>query len=80
MEHSGNIGPKYAIRLRDLREWHRVTARCLQCSHAVEFGGDFLAWERPPTTFLTELEPKLRCTRCGNRQGNTLAVRMVSRN
>jgi hypothetical protein len=80
MEQSANIGPKYAIRLRDLRQWHRITARCFRCSHTYEFTADFLAWERPKHTRLTELEPKLRCTRCGNHQGNTLAVRAMSRN
>ncbi len=80
MEHNGNIGPRYAIRLRDLRAWHRIVARCFACSHAAEFKSDFLAWERPPHSFLTELEPKLRCTRCGNRKGNTLTVRAMERN
>jgi hypothetical protein len=80
MEHSENTGPKYAIRLRDLRQWHRITARCFQCSHTYEFTADFLAWERSPHSFLTELEPKLRCTRCGNRKGNTLEVRAMPRN
>jgi hypothetical protein len=43
MEQSENIGPKYAIRLRDLRQWHLITARCFQCSHTYEFTADFLA-------------------------------------
>ncbi len=49
MEHPENIlGPKYSIRMRDLRHWHIVTASCLQCRHQTEFTGDFLAWERSP--------------------------------
>jgi hypothetical protein len=72
MEHSENIGPKYAIRLCDLRAWHRITARCFKCSHSYEFTGDFLAWERPEHTRLTELQPNLRCSVCGNREDNTL--------
>ena len=81
MEHPENIlGPKYAIRMRDLRHWHIVTAECLQCRHETEFTGDFLAWERSPHTYLTDLQRKLRCTRCGNREGNTLSVRMAARN
>ena len=80
MEHSGNIGPKYAIRLGHLRAWHIVTARCFKCRHETKFTGDFIAWERSPHTYLTELQPKLRCTRCQNRVGNTLNVRVVSRN
>ena len=80
MEQNGNIGPKYAIRLADLREWHIVTATCFRCRHQTELSAGFLAWERVPHTYLTELERKLRCTRCGNRQGNTLSVRLVPRN
>ena len=79
MEHSENIDPKHAIRMRDLRHWHIVSARCLQCRHETEFTGDFLAWERSPHAYLTDLQRKLRCTRCGNREGNTLSVRMAAR-
>ena len=79
MEHSENIGSKYAIRLGHLHAWHIVTARCFQCRHEAEFTGDFIAWERPPHTYLTGLQPKLRCTQCGNRAGNTVTVRMVAR-
>ena len=80
MEYSENIGPKYAI-LGDLRHWHIVTARCFKCRHErTEFTGDFIAWERPPHTYLTELQRKLRCTQCGNRAGNMLTVRMAARN
>jgi hypothetical protein len=25
------LGPNYAIRLGDLREWHRIEARCFRC-------------------------------------------------
>ena len=79
MEQTENIGPKYAIQLGDLRRWHIVTARCLRCRHEAEFTGDFIAWERPAHSRLTDLEPKLRCTRCQNRVGNTLSVRRAER-
>ena len=32
VEQSENIWPKYAIRLRDLHDWHNVTARCFKCA------------------------------------------------
>jgi predicted PurR-regulated permease PerM len=35
---------------------------------------------RPPYTRLLDLERKLRCGSCGNRQGNTLTVAMAPRN
>jgi hypothetical protein len=31
MERTQNIGPRYAIRLADLHNWHVVTATCLFC-------------------------------------------------
>ena len=40
----------------------------------------FIAWERPAHTFLVDLQPKLRCTHCQNREGNTLSVRAMERN
>jgi hypothetical protein len=79
MEQNKNIGPKYAIRLADLREWHVVTATCFQCQRQARLPATTLAWERPPYTYLTELERKLRCTQCGNRQGNTLSVSLMAR-
>jgi predicted nucleic-acid-binding Zn-ribbon protein len=75
-----NFGPKYAIRLSDLREWHIVTVTCFKCRYEAELTAGFLKWERPPHTYLTELERKLRCSHCGNREGNTLAVRAAPRN
>jgi hypothetical protein len=42
MEQKGNIGPKYAIRLADLRDWHIVTATCFRYRHQVEFTAGFL--------------------------------------
>ena len=80
MEQNKNIGPKYAIRVGDLHEWHIVMARCFKCGYQARIGSDVLAWERPPHTHITELERKLRCTRCGNRTGNTLSVTTVPRN
>jgi hypothetical protein len=35
---------------------------------------------RPPYTKLLDLERKLRCSSCGNHQGNTLSVSMAPRN
>ena len=80
MRQSANIGPQYAIRPRSSSgDWYRITALRFQCSYTYDFTGDFLAWERPEHTRLTELQPKLRCTLCGNREDNTLTVRALPR-
>ena len=76
MEHIKNIlGPKYAIRVGDFRHWHVATATCLCCRRSAEMAGACPAWERPPYTHLVDLQRKLRCTHCGNGEGNSLSAR-----
>ncbi len=41
--------------------------------------GDFLARGRDPHTYLIDLQPKLRCTDCGNRTDNMLTARAMPR-
>lgn len=56
MEQTENISSKHAICLADLREWHVVTATCFKCGYQGRLTAGYLAWERPPHTYLTELE------------------------
>ena len=67
MEHSENIGPSmrsdWAISAPGTSSPHDASS----AGHETDFTGDFIAWERPPHTDPTELQPKLRCTQCGNR-------------
>ena len=42
MEQTENIGPKHAIRLADLREWHIVTATCFKCGYQNELTACFI--------------------------------------
>ena len=80
MEQNENIPPRYAIRLRDLREWHVVTATCFRCRRQTILPTSVLTWERASYTHLLDLERKLRCTHCGNRCDNRLSVRAAPRN
>ena len=80
-------GTKERTSARSTRSAWRICAsgtssprRASECRHQTELTTGFLTWERVPHTYLTDLERKLRCTRCGNRQGNTLSVRLVPRN
>lgn len=78
------LGPAYAVRLGDLRPWHAIEARCFECRHVgrlapktvkrllAEFKGEF--------TPVLQLQRRLRCRECGNRQLNTLAVVLLERN
>jgi hypothetical protein len=86
MEHNRNIPPRYAIRLDDLRAWHVIVATCPLCQKRTHIcqkrthiDARLLQHGRPPYTRLLDLERKLRCTSCGNRQGNTLSVTMAPR-
>jgi hypothetical protein len=80
MEQNKNIPPRYAIRLGDLRHWHRITATCFKCGHHSDLPASFLAWDRSPHTYLSDLQRKLRCSHCGNRVDNTFSVKAAPRN
>lgn len=80
MEQNRNVGPRHAIRLSDLCEFHIVIATCPRCRRQTDITPGFLTWDRAPGTLLVELQRKLYCTHCGNRKGNTLSVRMAPRN
>jgi hypothetical protein len=80
MEQTENSDPPSSLRLSDLRAWHIVTATCPRCHRQTDLTVSGLAWERPANTRLTDLARHLRCTHCGNREGNTFAVRAAPRN
>jgi hypothetical protein len=80
MEQRGNIPPRYAIRLEDLRAWHVIIATCAACRNRAHIDVRLLQHGRPPYTKLLDLERTLRCSICGNRHGNTLSVSMAPRN
>ncbi len=79
MEHRGNIPPRYAIRLGDLRHWHVVTVTCPACGHKGRVDAATLGRGRPDHARLIDLERKLRCRGCGNRDDNRILVTMASR-
>jgi hypothetical protein len=80
VERSKNIPPRYVIRLDDLRAWHVIFATCAACRKRTHIDARLLQHGRPPYTRLLDLERKLCCSSCGNRQGNTLSVSMAPRN
>jgi hypothetical protein len=74
-----NTPSPHAIRLEDLRAWHVVFATCGACGSRTHVAAKVLEHGRPPHTSLSEIERKLRCSRCGNRRGNTLTLSMAPR-
>jgi ribosomal protein L37E len=83
MEQSGNtpvvLGPRYAVRLRDLRAWHLVRVRCAGCGHEGTVGRGMLLDRFPDWTRLIDLEPRFRCRRCGQRGDGRFSVRVARR-
>jgi hypothetical protein len=77
VERTGNIGPKYAIRLGDRRNWHRLTASCLVCGHRREMRMWQLRSRAPDTAKLMDVERRLRCMRCGNRDQCFVVVELA---
>ena len=80
MEQNGNIPPRYALRVDDLRPWHVIIATCAACGNRAQVAAALLQHGRPPYSRVRDPERKLCCTGCGNRQGNTLTVSMAPRN
>jgi hypothetical protein len=80
VEQNKNMPPRYAIRLDDLRAWHVIVATCAACRKRTQIDAKLLQHGRPPYTKLLDLERNLRCSSCGNHQGNTLSVTMAPRN
>jgi hypothetical protein len=79
MERTANMGPRYQVRLRDLRGWHILTVACGSCRHKAHLRLWQLTDRRSPDEFLVDVERKLRCTRCGNRAENVVLVTMMER-
>jgi hypothetical protein len=67
VERIGHPGAKYTIRLGDLRNWHRLTAKCIACGHRREIR----MWQQrsraPDPARLMDVERRLRCLRCDHR-------------
>jgi hypothetical protein len=67
MEQKGNIS--------DLRNWHRLTASCARCGRQAELPRERLGRART----VAEVERRLCCGACLNRQGNQLTITLAPR-
>ena len=77
-ERRANIGPRYAIRLRDLKPQHIITAVCPACRHKATMRLWEITRGRGDYTYLTAVERSLRCRRCGDRGGARLYVTVAA--
>lgn len=73
------LGPRYAIRLYQLRRWHILTARCGECGHTRHMRLWQVKIGLPGHAYLGDVEKRLFCQRCGNRDDNRVLVTMTPR-
>ena len=64
-ERRANILPRYAVRLRDLKPYHTLMAVRPACDHRASMRLWRITAGNPESTFLTTVERRLRCQRCG---------------
>ena len=81
------LGAKYGMRLADLREWHRLNARCIRCGHTARLAPKavlaMIRRRRPiyaDATTLKHLEQRMVCSHCGCRGDHYVRVVMLDRN
>ena len=79
MEQKPNTPPRYAIRLYQLERWHVLNVRCGHCRHTRRIRLWQLKLGLPGHTYLSEVEKRLVCQRCGNSEDNRVLVTMMPR-
>ena len=75
-----SLGPRYQVRLEDLRDWHVLEVTCGRCGREGVVYPSHLRRRLPGYTRLLELEKRFACRACGNRTYNTWRVMAMSRN
>jgi len=59
--------------LRELRLQHVVRFTCARCQHHFEKSAPLMAARFGEWKTLEELEPRLVCSKCGNKDGNFIS-------
>jgi hypothetical protein len=73
------LGPKYSVRLGDLRPWHVLKVTCLRCRRAAVVSPAPLVARFGEHAWLVRVEERFACTECGNRAGNSAKVLRLER-
>lgn len=69
--------PQYTF--ATLPEWYRLAVRCGQCNHIAPLDRRELARKVGKSTVIASLLPRLKCEKCGNRDGNILRLGKLPR-
>lgn len=65
--------------LGQLAEWYVLGGMCSRCSHKGWIDRWEVARRFGKSIIIVSLMPRLRCTGCGNKQGNTLTSAKLKR-
>jgi len=68
---------QHSVAWRDIPDWYEVGARCAKCRRAGLLDRWALARKYGNRRMIITLEPKLRCTRCGNKEANDFVLTKV---
>jgi hypothetical protein len=74
----GHLPAYYAVRLEDLREWHRIVVLC-NCGHRGVIPAVTLQRGRSPQMRLRDLERTFRCENCGEQGDHTVSIESAPR-
>ena len=67
------------MRVGDLRDWHVLQVTCWRCGHSGEIYPARLKKRWSDHERLIDLEARLRCVKCRNRDGNSWQVYRLPR-
>lgn len=71
---------QHSVAFQDIPQWYELGARCFRCKHAGYLDRRELARRYGRARMIITLEPKLRCTQCGNREANDFVLAKIHRN
>ena len=73
-DHDNSLGPRHVLRLPNLRGRGDLLAVCGACDHRTPIWLWQLVKGCSERQRLVDVEAKLRCQRCGNRDGNRVRI------
>ena len=71
---------QHSVAFQDIPQWYELGARCFRWKHAGSLDRRELARRYGRARMIISLEPKLRCTQCGNREANDFVLAKIHRN
>lgn len=73
------LGPKYKLRLGDLKPWHILRVICFSCRHVANVSPAPMLARFGEHQRLVDLDSRFACQECGNRWGNSARVHEFNR-